>query len=222
MVSNECYIRHHAGEFVSTALPHSWKVYRRPRAGFAQLRDRRTPARMEKMSRSSAQRSHTLPLPPSVVTAVREAAPRVEHLLMKCIATQPGDTVEISIRGFSVNGNALPNSAPMNIGTEGLRLQHWPFGKYRVQTGTVWVISSYSCRSFDSRYFGPRRGKQNPPSSASAADRMNAHRKFLICAAGGEPESGVSPVAQTANIQDVSLDAANSQDYRARAVKTPG
>ena len=75
--------------------------------------------------------------------------------LMKPIAAQPGDTVEISSRGFAVNGNALPNSAPLKVDTEGRRLQHWPFGKYRVETATVWVISSYNRRSFDSRYFGP-------------------------------------------------------------------
>src|SRR5258708_4989333 len=56
--------------------------------------------------------------------------------LMKPIAAEPGDTVEISSRGFAVNGNALPNSAPLNVDTEGRRLQHWPFGKYRVETGT--------------------------------------------------------------------------------------
>jgi conjugative transfer signal peptidase TraF len=75
--------------------------------------------------------------------------------LMKPIAAQPGDTVEISSRGFVVNGKALPNSAPLDVDTDGRSLQHWPFGKYRVETATVWVISSYNRRSFDSRYFGP-------------------------------------------------------------------
>ena len=75
--------------------------------------------------------------------------------LMKPIVAQPGDMVEISSHGFAVNGNALPNSVPLNVDTEGRSLQHWPFGKYRVETGTVWVISSYNRRSFDSRYFGP-------------------------------------------------------------------
>src|SRR4051794_10650184 len=75
--------------------------------------------------------------------------------LMKPIAAQPGDIVEISSRGFAVNGKELPNSAPLNVDTDGRSLQHWPFGKYRVETGTVWVISSYNRRSLDSRYFGP-------------------------------------------------------------------
>ena len=75
--------------------------------------------------------------------------------LMKPVAAHPGDFVEISSHGFVVNGKALPNSAPLNVDTNGRSLQHWPFGKYRVETGTVWVISSYNRRSFDSRYFGP-------------------------------------------------------------------
>lgn len=77
--------------------------------------------------------------------------------LMKPIAARPGDTVEISSHGFAVNGHALPNSAPLNVDTEGRSLQHWPFGTYSVQPATVWLISSYNPRSFDSRYFGPVR-----------------------------------------------------------------
>lgn len=75
--------------------------------------------------------------------------------MMKPIAAQPGDTVEFTSRGFVVNGKALPNSAPLNVDTDGRSLHHGPFGKYRVETATVWVVSSYNLRSFDSRYFGP-------------------------------------------------------------------
>jgi conjugative transfer signal peptidase TraF len=77
--------------------------------------------------------------------------------LMKPIAAQSGDTVEMSSRGLVVNGKVLPNSAPLNVDTAGRSLQHWHFGKYRVETATVWVVSSYNRRSFDSRYFGPVR-----------------------------------------------------------------
>jgi hypothetical protein len=55
---------------------------------------------------------------------------------------------------------------------------HRPFGAYRVETATVWVISSYNPRSFDSRYFGPVN-----------EDRIRHHLralltlKSLICAA---------------------------------------
>ena len=75
--------------------------------------------------------------------------------LMKPIVAVPGDTVVVTAAGISVNGKLLPNSAPLSFDTRHRALQHWPFGKYRVEPGTVWVISSYNARSYDSRYFGP-------------------------------------------------------------------
>jgi conjugative transfer signal peptidase TraF len=75
--------------------------------------------------------------------------------LMKPIVARPGDRVEIGERGVAVNGKLLANSAALSVDTTGRRLAHWPFGRYTVNVGTAWVISSYSRRSFDSRYFGP-------------------------------------------------------------------
>jgi conjugative transfer signal peptidase TraF len=75
--------------------------------------------------------------------------------LMKPIAAVTGDTVELSAAGVTVNDRLLPNSAPLPFDTKRRPLQHWAFGKYRVGSGTVWVISTYNQRSFDSRYFGP-------------------------------------------------------------------
>jgi conjugative transfer signal peptidase TraF len=75
--------------------------------------------------------------------------------LMKPIVAIAGDTVTVSPAGVAVNEVLLHNSAPLELDTNHRPLRHWPFGKYRVVTGTVWVISSYNARSFDSRYFGP-------------------------------------------------------------------
>src|SRR4051812_31081668 len=75
--------------------------------------------------------------------------------LMKPIVAVAGDVVTISVRGVMVNGRLLANSAPLKVDTKNRTLKHWPFGEYRVLAGTVWVISSYNARSFDSRYFGP-------------------------------------------------------------------
>lgn len=75
--------------------------------------------------------------------------------LMKAIVARAGDSVEVSSSGIVVNGRMLPNSAPLSVDTSGRTLEHWPFGKYRVKLGTVWVVSSYNRQSFDSRYFGP-------------------------------------------------------------------
>ena len=75
--------------------------------------------------------------------------------LMKPIVARAGDLVQLSARGLSVNGKAIQNSAPMHKDTAGRPLTSWPVGTYRVQPGTVWVVSGYHPRSFDSRYFGP-------------------------------------------------------------------
>ena len=75
--------------------------------------------------------------------------------LLKPVVARPGDVVELSGRGIGVNGKLLPKTGPLDRDNKGRQLQHWPFGRYRVLEGTLWVASSYSDRSFDSRYFGP-------------------------------------------------------------------
>jgi conjugative transfer signal peptidase TraF len=75
--------------------------------------------------------------------------------LAKPIVASPGSTVELAARGMAVNGRLLPNTAPLVKDTLGRPLPHWPFGRYVVAPGAVWVASCYNSRSFDSRYFGP-------------------------------------------------------------------
>ena len=75
--------------------------------------------------------------------------------LMKPVVARAGDSVRFSENGVAVNGKILPNSAPLPKDTAGRPLTPWPYGTYAVQPGTVWVISDYHPRSFDSRYFGP-------------------------------------------------------------------
>jgi conjugative transfer signal peptidase TraF len=75
--------------------------------------------------------------------------------LLKPIVAKSGDIVELSDHGISVNGALLPNTAPLSKDAKGRPLQAWPFGRYVVAPGTVWVASSYHAHSFDSRYFGP-------------------------------------------------------------------
>lgn len=71
-------------------------------------------------------------------------------LLLKPIQALPGDTVTIN-RGKPaiVNGKRLPNTEASSF------LPAWPDGEYKVKKGEVWIFSSYSSKSFDSRYFGP-------------------------------------------------------------------
>jgi len=75
--------------------------------------------------------------------------------LLKPVVATTGDLVYASPGGIEVNGVRVPNTAPQAEDTKGRPLAHWPFGRYIVATGMVWVASSYNRRSFDSRYFGP-------------------------------------------------------------------
>lgn len=75
--------------------------------------------------------------------------------LLKPVIATTGDAVNTSANGLDVNNIRIPNSAPLAADSEGRPLTHWPFGRYTVSVGTVWVASSYNGRSFDSRYFGP-------------------------------------------------------------------
>jgi conjugative transfer signal peptidase TraF len=75
--------------------------------------------------------------------------------LLKPIVARPGDLIEFSAAGLSVNGIFLRNTAPLWKDAKGRSLEAFPFGRYVVAAETVWVASTYHPRSFDSRYFGP-------------------------------------------------------------------
>ncbi len=75
--------------------------------------------------------------------------------LLKPVVARAGDLVQVSGAGIAVNGRLLPNTAPLRADTKGRPLTSWPPSRYTVEPGFVWVASSYSPRSFDSRYFGP-------------------------------------------------------------------
>jgi conjugative transfer signal peptidase TraF len=75
--------------------------------------------------------------------------------LMKPVIASAGDIVDVSDHGIVVNGLLLANTAPKTKDSLGRAMVPWPSGQYRVASGFVWVASSYSPWSFDSRYFGP-------------------------------------------------------------------
>lgn len=75
--------------------------------------------------------------------------------LLKPMVAKAGDVVELSSAGITVNNRFLPNTAPLIKDAAGRPLQHFPYGRYPVTAGLVWVASTYNRRSFDSRYFGP-------------------------------------------------------------------
>jgi conjugative transfer signal peptidase TraF len=75
--------------------------------------------------------------------------------LLKPVVARVGDVVRVSPAGIAVNGRLLPNTAALTRDAANRRLEAWPSGIYRVRPGPVWVASTYSRGSYDSRYIGP-------------------------------------------------------------------
>jgi conjugative transfer signal peptidase TraF len=74
--------------------------------------------------------------------------------LLKPAVAISGDQVQVNADGIRVNGQLLPNSAARFRDHLQRPLDPWPYGTYKVEPGTVWVISSFNSYSFDSRYYG--------------------------------------------------------------------
>lgn len=93
----------------------------------------------------------------AIIRGYREAGncPDGAAPLLKPVVAKPGDLLQFSAKGITVNGSLLDNTAPLSRDTKGRLLGAWPFGSYIVGPQTIWVASSYDRRSFDSRYFGP-------------------------------------------------------------------
>ncbi|MGH7619766.1 MAG: conjugative transfer signal peptidase TraF [Gemmatimonadaceae bacterium] len=73
----------------------------------------------------------------------------------KTVAATAGDVVDVSTMGIVVNGRALRNSRPLMFDSEHRPLVPFTPGHYVVRRNDVWLVSTYSSHSFDSRYFGP-------------------------------------------------------------------
>lgn len=74
--------------------------------------------------------------------------------LFKPVIAIGGDTVEISAAGIAVNDTPINNSVALHHDGAGAALPVVPYGKLVVAPNNLWVLSSYSRWSFDSRYFG--------------------------------------------------------------------
>jgi conjugative transfer signal peptidase TraF len=69
---------------------------------------------------------------------------------LKPVAAIAGDVVVLRHgEDVTINGRRLQNTKALNA------VPAWSNGTYRVASGTIWVFSSYSEGSLDSRYFGP-------------------------------------------------------------------
>jgi conjugative transfer signal peptidase TraF len=85
------------------------------------------------------------------------ACPSGGEPLLKQIAATPGDSVVLGPAEIRINGTAVPNSAPRPSDPAGRALPVIPPGEYRVADDEVWLLSTHTPLSFDSRYYGPVR-----------------------------------------------------------------
>lgn len=72
----------------------------------------------------------------------------------KRIAAMAGDTIDVEDRGVLVNGRLLSNSVPLERDSEGRSLPRFRVTGHVVPPEEVWLLSSHSARSYDSRYYG--------------------------------------------------------------------
>lgn len=78
----------------------------------------------------------------------------------KPVAGVPGDTVEVRREGVWINGVRLVGSGVRERDRAGRALPHPRWGRRVLGPGEFWLQSTWSARSFDSRYYGPvRRGQ---------------------------------------------------------------
>lgn len=66
-----------------------------------------------------------------------------------------GDTITVRSSGLELDGDPVARTEPLRQDSHGRYLPRVADGRYVVQPGEVWLISTYSTRSWDSRYFGP-------------------------------------------------------------------
>lgn len=117
------------------------------------------------VSRRPIERGEIVTLCPSDDAAIREAArrgyiaagfcPGGYEPLVKPVAAVAGDVVTVTRQAIAVDGRRLANTGQLLRDEAGRALHPIPAGSYRVAAGTVWLLSGYDPRSFDSRYFGP-------------------------------------------------------------------
>lgn len=75
-----------------------------------------------------------------------------EPLLKQLFIASDHHSILFSPAGFTINGQLLPNTAPVMRTAKGKPLEHIPYGIY---TRGLFAISTHHPRSYDSRYFGP-------------------------------------------------------------------
>ncbi len=75
--------------------------------------------------------------------------------LTKAVLAREGDTVTLTRGGMIYKGHLLPNTAPLTRDGRGRPMPQLAPGRYVVPPGHLWLFSTHSPRTIDSRYFGP-------------------------------------------------------------------
>ena len=81
--------------------------------------------------------------------------PTGQETVLKPVAAGPGDEINVSPEGVTVNGKKVRNSAQLAHDSQGRSMPAFPAGHYPVAPGELWLVSAHNPRSFDSRYFAP-------------------------------------------------------------------
>jgi conjugative transfer signal peptidase TraF len=76
-------------------------------------------------------------------------------VLGKLVLAAAGDEVAFGPGGLAVNGRVVAGSQALACDRAGRALPHYRFGRFRMDSGQVWLFAPYHPRSYDSRYFGP-------------------------------------------------------------------
>lgn len=71
--------------------------------------------------------------------------------VLKKVAAVAGDRVDIG-ENISINGNPIPNTTILNVDEQGKRLVS--ASSTTIEDGHVWLLSTYTDISYDSRYYG--------------------------------------------------------------------
>ena len=73
----------------------------------------------------------------------------------KPVLALPGDTLIVTAAALVLNGVTVPNTGSLPLDRNGRPLPKLQQGEYYVGPGELWLVSTHSPLSFDSRYFGP-------------------------------------------------------------------
>ncbi len=66
-----------------------------------------------------------------------------------------GDTVTVASSGLARNRLVTADTRPLAHDRNGLSLPRLAYGTYPVVLGQLWLVSTHTAASWDSRYFGP-------------------------------------------------------------------